>query len=166
MFMLMSLDLLFVFRLLTAISRPISTNAEWETPAPPDLPFDYDAKPSTFYFDVESIGNIEPDAVVQQGITVLQRKLAGVLSSLTGASDEDGDMNGADRRNGADGGPDGAGGRSPDAYEPPEGMDTGGFTSYGAGAGPGTGGQSAWGGAGGATPYGATPYGQSGGYGF
>jgi DNA-directed RNA polymerase II subunit RPB3 len=49
--------------------------------------------------------------------------------------------------------------RSPDAYEPPEGIDGGGYTAYGAG------GQSTWGGAGGATPYGATPYGQNN-YGF
>lgn len=129
------------------------------------MPFDYDAKPSTFYFDVDSIGNLEPDAVVQQGIVVLQRKLATVLSSLTGTSDEDGDAAGVDHRNGVDG-VDGAGGRSPDAYEPPEGMDTGGFTAYGAGIGAGGGGQSVWGGAGGATPYGATPYGQSGGGGY
>ena len=55
--------------------------------------------------------------------------------------------------------------RSPDAYEPPEGID-GGFTSYGPNGiadGPGSG-RSVWGGAGGTTPYGATPYGQ--GYGI
>lgn len=134
-------------------NRPISANAEWETPAQPDMPFDYDAQPSTFYIDVESIGNLEPDAIVQQGITVLQRKLAEIISALTGAGDTD--RNGATMNGiGEDGG------RSPDAYEPPEGMD-GGYTAYAAnGVGGAAGGGSVWGGAGGATPYGATPYGQ------
>ncbi|KAI5286747.1 45 kDa subunit of RNA polymerase II, partial [Ascosphaera aggregata] len=70
---------------------PISSNAEWETPAPPDMPFDYDAVPSVVYFDVESVGSLEPDAIVQQGINVLQRKLAGVISALTApeGGDED-----------------------------------------------------------------------------
>lgn len=119
------------------------------------MPFDYDAQPATFYYDVESIGNLEPDAIVQQAIVMMQRKLAEIISGLTG---DEGMANGAmDEDTGA---------RSPDAYEPPEGMD-GGFTAYGAGGaagGAGAGGGSVWGGAGGATPYGATPYGQ--GYGF
>lgn len=86
--------------------------------------------------------------IVQQGISVLQRKLAEVISSLSGAD-------GADR-NGVD--EDMMGVRSPDAYEPPEGID-GSFTSYAGG------GASAWG-ASAATPYGATPYGAGGFGGF
>lgn len=119
------------------------------------MPFDYDAQPTTFYIDVESVGNLDPDAIVQQGINVLQRKLAETIAALAGTEGRDTAMNGVDH--------DGA--RSPDGYEPPEGID-GGYTSYGAnGAGGGSGGQtSVWGGAGGATPYGATPYGQ--GYGY
>lgn len=84
---------------------------------------------------------------------MLQRKLASVISALSGTGDagdgaggllgEDDDMMG--------------GVRSPDAYEPPEGID-GGFTAYANG-----GNASAWG-ASAATPYGATPYG--GGYSF
>ena len=89
--------------------------------------------------------------VVQQGIIVLQRKLASVISALSGTGD------GADRNGGMVGeDEDMMGVRSPDAYEPPEGID-GGFTAYA------NGGVSAWG-ASAATPYGATPYG--GGYGF
>ena len=121
------------------------------------MPFDYDAQPSTFYIDIESVGNLEPDAIVQQAIIVLQRKLAEIISGLTGAGGE------GHGRNGAIAGGDEDGNRSPDAYEPPEGID-GGYTAYGAnGVGSAGGGQSVWG-AGGATPYGATPYGQ--GYGF
>lgn len=142
-------------RLANFYHRPLSANAEWEAPRQPDMPFDYDAQPSTFYFDVEGIGNLEPDAVVQQSIVVLQRKLAEIISALSGSNDAD--------RNGAMDGIDEEGPRSPDAYEPPEGLD-GGFTAYGAnGMGGAGGGQSVWG-AGGATPYGATPYGQ--GFGF
>ena len=132
--------------------RPISQNAAWEHAAAPDQPFDYDAQPSNFYLDVESIGNLDPDMIIQQGIIVLQRKLASVISSLSGTGEGDGTgMMGGDED-------DMMGMRSPDAYEPPEGID-GGFTAYANG-----GAASAWG-ASAATPYGATPYGQ-GGYGF
>lgn len=126
-------------------SRPISENAAWEPVANPDQPFDYDAEPTTFYFDVESIGNLEPDMIVQQAIVSLQRKLATTVSELTGEGEgniaEDAEMMGAN---------------DPDAYEPPEGID-GNMTSYGNGA-PG-----GWNSA--QTPYGATPYGQPS-YGF
>ncbi|KAK1143481.1 RNA polymerase II subunit 3 [Aspergillus melleus] len=131
---------------------PISANAAWEHAAPPDQPFDYDAEPNNFYFDVESIGNLEPDMIIQQGITVLQRKLASVISALSGSGEGDhGGMMGVEED-------DMMGVRSPDAYEPPEGID-GGFTAYA------NGNASAWG-ASAATPYGATPYGGGGGYGF
>lgn len=86
--------------------------------------------------------------IVQQGISVLQRKLAAVISSLSGTE-------GADRNGIVD--DDMMGVRSPDAYEPPEGMD-GAFTAYA------NGGASTWG-ANAATPYGATPYG-AGGFGY
>lgn len=99
-----------------------------------------------YYYDVESIGNLEPDAIIQQGIASMQLKLATTIAELTGeredAAAEDAEMMGA---------------ADPDAYEPPEGVD-GNFTSYGTGA------ASAWG-ASAQTPYGATPYGQSA-YGF
>lgn len=125
--------------------RPISENANWEAAANPDQPFDYDAEPNNFYIDVESIGNLEPDAIIQQGIIVLQRKLATTISALSGEGD------------GA--GPEDAGmmDAGEDAYEPPEGID-GSMTAYGNGA------AGAWG-ASAQTPYGATPYGQSA-YGF
>ena len=129
--------------------RPKSKNADWEEPALEGAPFDYTAAPSTFYFDVESVGNLEPDTVVQQGIKVLQQKLAAVIQELAG-----------DESRGA-----GIG----DEYEPRspanggngsgfDVLDQGYTTPYGA-----NGGQSAWGG--GTTPYGATPYGQGSGWG-
>ncbi|KAJ5168522.1 uncharacterized protein N7482_004116 [Penicillium canariense] len=124
---------------------PISENAAWEPANNPDQPFDYDAEPTTFYFDVESIGNLEPDMIIQQGITALQLKLATTVSVLSGEGED-----------GHAGGPDDAdmmGAGDPDAYEPPEGID-GNLTSYGNGV------AGAWG-ASAQTPYGATPYGQS-----
>lgn len=142
--------------------RPKGKNAEWEDPPRDNEPFDYDAVPSLFYFDVESVGSLEPDAIIHQGIKVLQQKLAAVIQELTGSGGDDGtravngdgmlDMNGY-----------GAGPRSPDLnglggreYD----MDQGFTTPYVNG-----GGASAWGGVGaggGMTPYGATPYGQNG----
>lgn len=92
--------------------------------------------------DVESIGNLEPDMIIQQGIFVLQKKLALTVSELTGEGE-----------NGHAAGPEDAemmGAGDPDAYEPPEGMD-GNMGGYG---------NAPWG-ASAQTPYGATPYGQS-----
>jgi DNA-directed RNA polymerase II subunit RPB3 len=104
--------------------------------------FDPDAVPGAFFFDVEGVGTLEPDQIVQQGITVLQNKLANIIQALGGAGEADGQN--------------GAGGQSPDVYEPAPA--DGGYTSYGAN---GIGGATAYGG-GSQTPYGATPYGQSG----
>ncbi|KAI9879428.1 MAG: 45 kDa subunit of RNA polymerase II [Pleopsidium flavum] len=128
---------------------PKSKNATWEEPPQEGEPFDYDAMPSRFYFEVESVGNLEPDAIIQQGIKVMQQKLAAVIQELTG--DEG--------RNGVNGDAvDGFGGpRSPDGINGGGNyaIDQGYTTPYVNG-----GGASAWGG--GATPYGATPYGQNG----
>lgn len=125
--------------------RPKSKNIEWEEPPQDGEPFNYNAVPSQFFFELESIGNLEPDAVVQQGIKVMQQKLAAVLQELIGDETRNGDI-----------GANGFGRQSPDR------MQTSG--EYSADQGYTTpyvnGGTSAWGGA--ATPYGATPYGQNG----
>ncbi|KAF2804072.1 DNA-directed RNA polymerase subunit D [Mytilinidion resinicola] len=107
-------------------------------------PFDYDAVPTRFFFDVETVGGLEPDQIVLQGIKVLQRKLAGIIGDLTGTEET----------NGVDGY---GGGQSPQmnggqGYGAPE---QGYTTPYGN--------TSTWGGGGGTTPYGATPYGGGGG---
>lgn len=129
---------------------PLGANAQWEEPAPEGAPFDYNAVPNQFYFDIETVGGLEPDGVMQQGIKVLQNKFALVIHELQGTTDS---------------GAEGYGGpRSPqvDAF--------GGTSRYGGAAGYETqyaardGQGSVWGGAavaGGTTPYGATPYGQS-----
>lgn len=137
----------YVQTVILILCRPESKNAALEEPPAPDQPFDYNAVPSKFYFDIESIGNLEPDAVVGQGIKVLQQKLAAVLKEL---NQSDGGRNGAD---GYD-----MGGKSPDGMMQDGYGDQGYTTPYVNG-----GNQSAWGGN--ATPYGATPYGQSNGWG-
>ena len=127
--------------------RPKSKYAEWEDPAQEGEPFDYDAVPERFYFEVESIGNLEPDAIIQQGIKVLQQKLAAVIQDLSA----DGTTNGIN----GDGGYDAP--RSPDV-----GMNGGGWQDPGYSTPYGNNGNTNGWGAGGATPYGATPYGQNG----
>lgn len=130
--------------------RPKTKNAAMEEPPAPNQAFDYTAAPSKFYFDIESIGNLEPDAVVGQGIKVLQLKLADVIKELTNTDDG--------RNGGMDGDGYGMGGRSPDGMMHQDGYGEQGYTTpFNNG-----GNQSAWGGA--ATPYGATPYGQSNGW--
>lgn len=132
--------------LLTYATRPLSRNAEWEQPAAEGEPFDYKAKPSRFYFDVETVGNLDPDAIIQQAIKVLQTKFAVVIQDLTGEKEGAGDDYEPQSP--------GVNGVNGDSY----GMDQGYTTPYAANGG----GATTWGGAGGATPYGATPYGNSG----
>ncbi|KAL2117242.1 hypothetical protein VTJ04DRAFT_9410 [Mycothermus thermophilus] len=119
---------------------PPSEYAAWEEPPQEGEPFDYDAVPNRFYFNVETAGPLPPDVIISEGIKVLQQKLAGLIHEL------------ADEGSGANGGP-----RSPE-YGAGAAMDgfNGGYTTpFGNAAGN----QSAWGGAGGTTPYGTTPYG-------
>ncbi|KAF2190787.1 insert subdomain of RNA polymerase alpha subunit [Zopfia rhizophila CBS 207.26] len=108
--------------------------------------FDYDAVPTRFFFDVETVGGLEPDQIVTQGIKQLQQKLAGVIHELQG---NDG-MNGADDFGGA---------QSPQ-------MNGAGYGGQDAGYTTPYGNASVWGGGGGTTPYGATPYGGPGGSGW
>ncbi|CAK7904040.1 DNA-directed RNA polymerase II subunit Rpb3p [[Candida] anglica] len=61
---------------------PKSANCEWEEAPDPDAKFDYNAKPETFYIDVETVGVLPPDEVVLKGIETLQLKLAGVSMEL------------------------------------------------------------------------------------
>ncbi|KFY89462.1 hypothetical protein V500_05660 [Pseudogymnoascus sp. VKM F-4518 (FW-2643)] len=125
---------------------PKSKYADWEEPAQEGEPFDYDAVPGSFYFELESAGNLEPDAVVQEGIKVLQQKLATIIAGLSDGGGVENGMNGGDSF--APRSPEFAGGNA--------GWGDAGYTTpYGNG-----GNASAWGGQGAATPYGATPYGQ------
>ncbi|KAF2017054.1 insert subdomain of RNA polymerase alpha subunit [Aaosphaeria arxii CBS 175.79] len=106
-----------------------------------DEPFDYNAVPTKFFFDVETVGGLDPDQIVQLGIQHLQKKLAGVIGELQGESADGVDFGGA---------------QSPNMNNGYGGQDAGYTTPYGGGQ------NSVWGNAGpggGTTPYGATPYG-------
>lgn len=139
--------------------RPKSKYAEWEDPPQEGEPFNYDAVPDRFYFEVETAGGMEPDQIVQGGIRVLQTKIGALLKSLD------------PKKYGGDEPVDFTGPRSPDlnmdggttpwqdgGFTTPY---TGGATSYGnsnnaaytGGTNPGYGG--------GSGTYGTTPYGQS-----
>jgi DNA-directed RNA polymerase II subunit RPB3 len=74
---------------------PISENGQWEDAGDDSATFDYDAVPNRFYINIETVGGLEPDVCFQQGVKVLQQKLAGVIEALAG-----GDGQGA---NGVDG---------------------------------------------------------------
>jgi DNA-directed RNA polymerase II subunit RPB3 len=128
------------------LQRPDSKNAHQEDPPQENEPFDYNAVPSKFYFDVESAGNIEPDQIIQEGIKIMQEKLALVLHTLTGEADTA--MNGDDFD----------GPRSPNMA-----MDEGGWQDQGYTTPYNAGNQSSWGGNNATTPYNtSTPYGASG----
>lgn len=70
--------------------RPKSKYADWEEPPIEGEPFNYDAIPSRFYLDVESVGSLPPDEIMQQGIKYLQEKLASVIDTLGRKSEGDG----------------------------------------------------------------------------
>jgi DNA-directed RNA polymerase II subunit RPB3 len=110
-----------------------------------DEPFDYDAVPNRFFFDVETVGGLDPDQIVGRGIKGLQQKLAEVVHELTGSSEGVDDNFGvvqSPTMNGA-----GYGGNDP------------GYTTPGYGGSGSVWGNGGAGAAGGTTPYGATPYG-------
>ncbi|KAI9720501.1 MAG: 45 kDa subunit of RNA polymerase II [Chrysothrix sp. TS-e1954] len=134
---------------------PLSKNAAEEEPyaAEHGEPQAQADDPTRFYFDVETTGVLDPDAVVQSGIKVLQNKLADVIKELNRGEPGGQGMNGA---------------RSPsrmeiDGYGGATARYAGGYEStYQRDQGQG----SVWGGQqqGGSTPYGATPYGQPNGW--
>ncbi|KAF5108533.1 hypothetical protein DV495_004079 [Geotrichum candidum] len=61
---------------------PESENCKWEEPPKENEPFDYNAKPDNFYFNVETIGSMKPDDVIVKGIDVLQKKIASIVLAL------------------------------------------------------------------------------------
>jgi len=59
---------------------PLSKNAAEETPA--EGPFDYNAEPRRFYFDVETTGALRPEDVMVASLRILQEKLADVQKGI------------------------------------------------------------------------------------
>jgi len=61
---------------------PLSSNAQEEEPPREDLPFDFNAKPNKFYFEVETDGSLGPQEVVMKGLAELTSKVANILLGL------------------------------------------------------------------------------------
>lgn len=66
----------------TFLNRPLSKNAQYETPPDKDAPFDYNAKPDKFYFETETVGSLAPEEVVSMAMTILSAKLANVQMQI------------------------------------------------------------------------------------
>ncbi|KAI5776618.1 DNA-directed RNA polymerase [Geopyxis carbonaria] len=84
---------------------PKSKFASWEDPPMEGEPFDYDAVPNKFYMDIETVGSMPPDEIMQQGIKYLQEKLAAVIKAFRAGDEEGGEYGGG-----------GGGGGSPGDY--------------------------------------------------
>ncbi|ORY40567.1 DNA-directed RNA polymerase [Leucosporidium creatinivorum] len=135
---------------------PVSGNGQYEREPAKDGsdPFDFNAKPSRFYFDVESVGQLPPEEIVSKGIDSLILNLASISRSLLALSDPDAaaaaeaeeaaaanpnanagggwNAGGGGGGGGWDGGP-GAGGGAYGGYQPPA-QGGGGYNYGGAGA--------------------------------
>jgi len=61
---------------------PLSDNAQEEDPPRDDEPFDFNAKPNKFYFEIETDGSLGPQEVVMKGLGELQTKLANLILGL------------------------------------------------------------------------------------
>lgn len=73
---------------------PKSQNAQWEEQPREGEPFDYNATPNRYYFDVETTGSLAPNEIVVQGIKYLQEKVATVIRDLKQTDRPPGAMNG------------------------------------------------------------------------
>jgi DNA-directed RNA polymerase II subunit RPB3 len=127
-------------------SRPIDARNAEEDKGKEEEYTKMDAVPTQFYMTVETVGSLDAAECFQQGIRVLQQKVANIFEELTGATTQGAYTNGN------------AGGN--DEYVPQSpGEMAGGYTAY---QGPGS--QSAWGGAGYQTQYGTSPQYNGGGW--
>ncbi|KAF9566757.1 RBP11-like subunits of RNA polymerase [Agrocybe pediades] len=68
---------------------PLSENAREEEAPRDDEPFDFNAKPNKFYFEVETDGSLGPQEVVMKGLAELQNKLASLVLGLKSGADLD-----------------------------------------------------------------------------
>ncbi|KAJ3815903.1 DNA-directed RNA polymerase II, subunit 3 [Lentinula lateritia] len=136
---------------------PLGENAREEEPPREDEPFDFNAKPNKFYFDVETDGSLGAQEVVMKGIAELQKKLASLVLALrrvrNGENEMDmpsgGDQTFVDQPAGGSGGERGwgsSGARSGWGNPSSSASGAGGGASWGGGASPSRGGgNAAWG---------------------
>ncbi|KAG8922097.1 45 kDa subunit of RNA polymerase II, partial [Tulasnella sp. 418] len=62
---------------------PVSANGREEEEPQEDQPFDYNAKPEKFYFDVETVGSLSPKEVVAKGMNELIHKIGFLVHQLS-----------------------------------------------------------------------------------
>lgn len=67
---------------------PKSRNCDYEEPPAENEKLDFNAKPSKFYMNVETTGQLRPDAVFEKGVEVLQQKLAEIVLALSKSEDD------------------------------------------------------------------------------
>ncbi|KAK7053279.1 RNA polymerase II subunit 3 [Paramarasmius palmivorus] len=156
---------------------PVSENGREEDPPRDDEPFDFNAKPTKFYFDVETDGSLGPQEVVMKGLAELQKKLANLILGLKTQPEVDmlasADQPPADQAAPAPAASWGTSGGATGGWG--DGGSTGGWgaaspsrggaaSTWGSGASPGSGGGSTWGGGGGAAGGWGSPSQQSNGW--
>ncbi|KAF5393504.1 hypothetical protein D9757_000598 [Collybiopsis confluens] len=123
---------------------PLGENAREEEPTREDEPFDFNAKPNKFYFDVETDGSLGAQEVVMKGIAELQKKLASLVWALrkvrSGENDMDmpsgGDQPSGDQATAASNGGWGSGSDSAGWGNPTSGGGGGSTGAWGGGASP------------------------------
>lgn len=64
---------------------PLSENAKEEEPPRDDMPFNFNAKPEKFYFEIETVGSLSPQEVVMQ-VRALYYLSATLLERFPGAA--------------------------------------------------------------------------------
>lgn len=54
-----------------------------------EAPFNWEAKPNKFFFNVESAGALKPENIVVMGVQVLKNKLSNLQTQLSHESQND-----------------------------------------------------------------------------
>jgi len=68
---------------------PLSANSREEAAPREDEVFDFHAKPTRFYFDVETVGNLSPKEVVTKGLEELQKRLGNLIHHIEAGNSTD-----------------------------------------------------------------------------
>lgn len=48
-----------------------------------EAPYNWEARPNKFYFNVESVGALRPENIVMMGVAVLKNKLSNLQTQLS-----------------------------------------------------------------------------------
>ncbi|BGP17476.1 hypothetical protein JCM10213_004428 [Rhodosporidiobolus nylandii] len=98
---------------------PVSENGKYEKKPEENEPFPYNEKPSRFYFDVESVGQLKPEEIVLKGLDALILQIGQLRQGLLDLTAQGGPAPGADQFGGDFGGGMPNGGGMVDEYGGP-----------------------------------------------